>query len=175
MITWKSTLLVNEANALLPLVPLITHGIYNNTPPPRGVVTRVSLCFAVSVLRVIATWIAILLLTFSSSFIGTTFGVVLMVTVAALADVEYHATSYDMVRKLNLNKSRFGLLYFVLAAMPVNYVFNIIADRDTTVKLAYATLQSGLRIGLLAVLAILHWIYPLYRDAWSCYMQKPIA
>lgn len=175
MITWKSTLLVNEANAVLPLVPLITRGIYDQTPPPRGMITRASLCFAVSVLRVTATWIAILLLTFSHGFAGTTFGVVMLVTVAALADVEYHATSHDMVRQLNLNESRNGLLYFVLAALPVNYMFNIVADRDTTVKLAYATLQSGLRIGLLAVLATLHWIYPLYRDAWSCYMQKPIA
>lgn len=175
---WRDTLVLNELNLLVPLL-LLTNGIYSRDhvrDVGRRVATRDSLCLVVAIARVIITWIAILIVAWAgwTRIVSWSLATVLAVVAVGLADIEYHATTELMVGRLDVNERRYGLLYFLLALMPVNYMFNIVADRSTTVKLVYATLQAVLRTSLATFVFLVWWVYPDYRLAWSCYMSKPV-
>ena len=185
---WRTSVFFNELNLLFPL--FFYTGIYRASDLrhlgsigdrsfsfthniKRNIFTAV-LCIA----RLAATWMALILVLLAwqaSSTAMLLFGLNSLAVAILLTDMEFHHLREEDVERHNLQSANGVTWFYVINLMPLNFVLNIIADRSTTLQSVYAIFQSVLRAALCLTAITLAAVYSTYRDAWSCYMHKPIG
>jgi hypothetical protein len=184
---WRTSLFFNELNLLFPLffytgIYRASHlrhvaAVWNHDLTLTQEVKRSMFVTVLCIGRLAATWtalISILLSWQAYSTVGVVFGLNSLAVAAVLIDMEFNLLREEDIAQYDLQSANGVTWFYIVNLMPLNFVFNIIADRSTTLQSVYAIFQSVLRAMLLTVAVTLATVYSTYRDAWSCYMHKAI-